>query len=192
MPDDITLPPSQEPLNEEGCPLPDRTRAYYLTPDLCEIYQGIHQALYVTVKDQQTYGGVYAAYVFPVEYEDRYISLLKSTGEGDDIEIGIIRDLKDFPEEQAALVRQALARRYFIHLITQIHSIRWEHGLIAMEVETDKGRVSFLMRSKTDRAVEYGRRGKVLIDVDENRYVIPDIETLPPDDRAAFTRIIYW
>ncbi len=190
--DDTRKPPAQAAQTDGDAPLPDRTQVRYLTPDMCQIHLGIHEALHVTVEGERTYGGVYAAYVFPVEYGERYISLLQSTGEGDDFEIGIIRDLQEFPGDQAALVRQALARRHFIHTITRIHSIGWQHGMVAFDVETDKGRVSSLLRWKHDRAVEYGRHGKVLIDVEENRYVIPDIEALTPGERSAFTRIIYW
>ena len=165
--------------------------ARYLTPDNCSIYLGIHGALHVTVDGDQVYGGIYAAYVFPVIYSDRYISLLHSAG-GEDAEIGIIRHLADFPADQVDLVRQALGRRYFVHTITRIRQIAWEHGMVAFDVETDKGAVRFLVRWKNDRAVDYGRRGKVLIDVNENRYVIPDLDQLPPRERDDFTRFIYW
>ena len=137
-------------------------------------------------------GGVYAAYAFPVAYPEGYISLIHKVKEGDDVEIGLIRDLKDFPQADANLVREALRRRYFIHSITRIRKIGWEFGFIAMEVDTDKGPARFLMRWSTDRAVDYGRRGKVLIDVDDNRYLIPDIDSLPPGERSDFQRYIYW
>jgi len=40
--------------------------------------------------------------------------------------------------------------------------------------------------------VDYGQRGKVLIDVNDNRYLIPDVEAMPPKERTDFTRFIYW
>jgi hypothetical protein len=43
-----------------------------------------------------------------------------------------------------------------------------------------------------DRAFDYGRRGKVLIDLENNRYLIPDLEKLPPRQRNEFQRYIYW
>jgi hypothetical protein len=151
---------------------------------------GTHGALHVTVRNERIYGGVYAAYAFPVAHPNEYISLLHTARE--DMEIGIIRNLADFPLEQAALVRQALARRYFIHTITRIHQVGWKYGLVAFDVQTDKGRAEFLMRWKHDRAADYGRHGKVLMDVSDNRYLIPDLEALSPKERSAFTRIIYW
>ncbi|HOF17365.1 MAG TPA: DUF1854 domain-containing protein [Phycisphaerae bacterium] len=183
---------TDEPTQPESESGPDPTRVRYLTPDSCRIHLGTHGALHVTVRDERIYGGVYAAYAFPVAYGDQFISLLHSAGEGKDVEIGLIRNLSDFPPQQADLVRQALARRYFIHTITRIHEIGWKYGFVSLDVETDKGRVQFMMRWKSDRAVDYGRRGKVLIDVDENRYLIPNLDALSPGERADFTRIIYW
>jgi len=172
----------------------DRTRVRFLAPDMCRIHLGSHGALHVTVKGERIYGGVYAAYAFPVAYPDGYISLIHIAGEGKDmeIEIGIIRDLSEFPPADVELVRAALRRRYFIHTITRIDHIGWRYGYIAMDAQTDKGPVSFMMRWQHDRAVDYGRRGKVLIDVDDNRYLIPDVEKLPAKERSEFTRYIYW
>jgi hypothetical protein len=48
------------------------------------------------------------------------------------------------------------------------------------------------MHWKQDRAVDYGGRGKVLIDVSENQYVIPDMQKLTARERQDFTRYIYW
>ena len=184
---------SDAPSSPEGpVPRPDPTQIRYLTPQVCKIHVGTLDALHVTVKNERIYGGVYAAYAFPVAHPDEFISLLHRTGEGEDVEIGVIRDLKEFPPDQADLVRQALARRYFIHTITRIHQIGWKYGFVTMDVETDKGRVNFLMRWSHDRAVDYGHRGKVLIDVNENRYLIPDLEKLSAREQNDFTRVIYW
>ena len=32
----------------------------------------------------------------------------------------------------------------------------------------------------------------MLIDTDENRYLVPDVEALPERDRRVFRRYIYW
>jgi hypothetical protein len=173
-------------------PKPDRTRVRFLTPEVCRVHLGSHGALHVTVKGERIYGGVYAAYAFPVRYPEGYISLIHAGGEGGEVEIGIIRDLKQFPEADGELVREALRRRYFIHTIAGIRRVGWKYGYVAMDVDTDKGPVSFMMPWRHDNAVDYGQRGKVLIDLDENRYLIPDLEQLPARQRNEFRRYIYW
>jgi len=178
----------------EPAPPADPTRVRYLTPDMCRIHLGTYGALHVTVRNERIYGGVYAVYAFPVGHPNGYISLIHTGGQGQEQEqeIGIIRDLAEFPEPQAALVRSALKRRYFVHTIRRICRIGWKHGFVALEVETDKCRAEFLMRCQRKHAVDYGRRGKVLIDVSDNRYLIPDVSQLSPKEHRDFTRIIYW
>ena len=187
MTDDKNETAAMPPLNQ----LP-QTEVRYLTPDMCRIHIGTFGALHVTVKNEAIYGGVYAAYAFPVIHTSNYISLLQRKSEGDDLEVGIIRDLSDFPSDQTELVRHALAQRYFIHSITEIHEVGLKFGFIAFDVQTDKGRVDFMMKWQGDRAVDYGKAGKVLIDVNGNRYLIPDVNKLTPGERADFTRFIYW
>lgn len=48
------------------------------------------------------------------------------------------------------------------------------------------------MRWSQDRATEYGERGRVLIDLSDNRYLVPDLEALPAGERVLFQRYIYW
>ncbi len=170
----------------------DRTRVRYLEPGTCRVHLGRHGALTATIKGEGTYGGVFAAYAFPVAHPNRFISLIQSTEESKGLELGIIRDLDQFPADQAKLIREALQRRYFVHRISQLHQIGWKFGFVHFEVETDKGRMEFLMRWQQDRAVDYGQGGKVLIDVNDNRFLIPDVEALSATERGKFRRIIYW
>jgi len=181
---DIPKQPEPDPI--------DPTHLRFLTPDMCRIHLGTHGALHVTVKNERIYGGVFAVFAFPVAYSQGYVSLVYSPRDDEEIEIGIIKNLNDFPPADAALVREALNRRYFVHTITHIRHIGWKYGLVSVDAETDKGDVSFLMRWQHDRAVDYGRRGKVLIDVDDNRYLIPDLEQLSQREFDEFRRYIYW
>ena len=47
------------------------------------------------------------------------------------------------------------------------------------------------MRWQSDRVQDYGPRGKMLLDTDENRYLVEDVEKLPPRERALFERFVY-
>ena len=182
---------SDEPATLE--PAHDPTAVRFLTPSTCRVHLGSHGALHVTVVGERIYGGVYAVYAFPVAYPNGYVALMHNTGEGGkDIEVGLIRNLDDFPAEQADLIREALARRYFVHTVTRLRNIGWKYGFVHIEADTDKGPVEFYMRWQHDRAVDYGKRGKVIIDVDDNRYLIPDLDALSPGELTDFRRYIYW
>jgi len=164
----------------------------FLDPQTTHIHLGNFGALHVTVRDEGIYRGVYALDAFPVSGKGRYISLRFQDSDGQEHEIGIIRDLAAFPPQAQKLVREALERRYFIHTIEAIKSIRLRYKFLEFEVETDRGPMKFLMRWRHDRAVEYGERGKMLLDVDENCYLVPDVEALPGWQRDLFRRYIYW
>lgn len=177
---------------EQSSILPTSTR--YLTPETAKIHLGNRGALHVTVVNDRIYGGVYAVYLFPVRHQGKFISLRHTVpGEkNEDVEIGIITDLKDWPADSRRLVEEALERHYFIHRIQKINHIGFKFGFVEMDVITDKGPAIFLMYWRSDQAVDYGRGGKILLDVDQNRYLIPDVKNLDPHERSEFERYIYW
>jgi hypothetical protein len=79
-----------------------------------------------------------------------------------------------------------------VHTVTRIHEIEPLSGFLRFKVDTDLGPAEFLMRSQSDRAQDYRTAGKMLLDVDENRYLVRDVEELPDGDRRLFRRHIYW
>jgi hypothetical protein len=85
-----------------------------------------------------------------------------------------------------------LARRYFLRRITAIDSIQLVYGLLNFQVGTDQGPAQFTMRCGHSHTMDYGRTGKMLIDVDENRYLIDNIDDLPRRQQVLFRRYIYW
>ncbi|KPJ70791.1 MAG: hypothetical protein AMS14_10030 [Planctomycetes bacterium DG_20] len=188
------MPPELGPIPGDGSPydLADPTATRYLTPDIARIHLGSLESLHVTVLNEGIYGGVHAVYLFPVGFPGRYISLRHTDSKGEDVEVGILRDLAEWPPGARELVQNALKRHYFVHVITRINRIRWRYGFLFFDVETDKGPARFYMLWRHDRAVDYGRRGKILLDVDENRHLIPDVNALPPRERNEFLRYIYW
>jgi ABC-type multidrug transport system fused ATPase/permease subunit len=44
----------------------------------------------------------------------------------------------------------------------------------------------------SDRTQDFGEQGKVLLDIYENRFVIPDVSSLRRAEREKLTRYIYW
>ena len=165
----------------------------FLDPKITYIHLGTHNALHVTIAGDRIYPGVWACLAFPVSSPDRYISLHYPTGEDDEEEeLGVIRDLTEFPPEAQRLVRESLVKRYFVHRILKINSVKLQFGFLHFDVVTDKGRQVFMMRWQMDRAQDYGEKGKVLIDAFDNRYLIPDVSTLSKAEVNLFTRFIYW
>jgi hypothetical protein len=48
------------------------------------------------------------------------------------------------------------------------------------------------MRWSQSQVQDFGDRGKVLVDVDDNRFLVPDVQALLPRERDLFQRYVYW
>ncbi len=182
---------SHTPIDPSAGPASHQAR--WLTPEDSHIHLGGRGLLHVTVRDDRIYSGVYALRCLPVHYPSRFISLRYLNAEKREVELGLIDDLDHWPTEAQELVRQSLLKRYFVHTITAVESITVLHGgFLELSVDTDLGPMCFVMRHQGDRAQDYGTNGKLLLDIDENRYLITNIDDLPARDRRLFTRYIYW
>ena len=138
------------------------------------------------------YRGVFAVNLFPATNPEDYISLRVWTRDGEQQEVGILRNLKEWPEEAQRLVRSALDRRYFLQTITGVDSLHVELGHLHGEVRTPHGPKRFTMRWSQSQVQDFGERGKMLLDLDDNRFLVPDVQTLPPKERELFQRYVYW
>ena len=172
-------------------PLDDH-RPRWLTPRIADICVGDHNMLHVTVTNEATYAGVFAVRCVPVQHPKRYISLQYTNSQDRQQEIGLVRDVDEWPPATQDLIRQALLRRYFVHDIKRIESITRCQNFLTFTVDTDQGPVVFSIRYTEDSAQDYGPSGKMLLDAEDNRYLIPDVAALPKRDRRLFERYIYW
>jgi ATP-binding cassette subfamily B protein len=163
----------------------------WLTPQNVRLHLGDHNALQVTLADE-VHGGIFAVRALPATAPERYISLRFADADGQEHEVGMVRDLKDWPAPERLLLEQALRRRYFIREITAVEHIALKYGLLTFRVETDRGPAEFMMRNSHGYAQDFGDAGKLLIDVDDNRYLVRDIEALPRRQQLLFRRFVYW
>ncbi|MEI7634964.1 MAG: DUF1854 domain-containing protein [bacterium] len=164
----------------------------WLTPDAAFIHRGNLGALHVTIRDESIYGGIYAVHCMPVHYPSEYISLRFLDNEKRELEVGMLRDMKQWPAESRQLIEDSLELRYFVHHIRAINAIELFNGYLNFVVDTDLGPMQFMLRWQHDRAHDYGEGGKMLLDTDENRYLIRDVRQLPDRERNLFQRYIYW
>jgi hypothetical protein len=167
-------------------------RPRWLEPEFVNIHLGTHNALHVTIMNEGIYGGVFALRCFPVHFPRQYISLRYHDGDGREVEIGLLRNIDFWPALAQKLVNESLRKRYFVHTIKSINDIKLANNYLRFDVETDLGQQQFMLRWQADRAQDYGPRGKMLLDTDENRYLIPDVRELPERERRLLVRHIYW
>ncbi len=146
----------------------------------------------VSLNSGDTHRGVFAANLFPATNPDDYISLRVWTRDGIEQEIGILRHVDQWPIEAQILVRGALERHYWLQTVTGVDAIDLEMGHLTLAVRTHHGPRRFTMRWSQSQVQDFGERGKVLLDLDDNRFLVPDVEALPPRERDLFQRYVYW
>lgn len=174
----------------------------WLEPGDCEIRGATHGGVEVELSERvvnefdtlpnNIYRGVFAVNLFPATNPNDYISLRIWGRDGSEQEIGILRNLNDWPMEGQIMVRAALERRYWLQTVTGVDNIKMEMGHLTLDVRTLHGPRKFTMRWSQAQVQDFGESGKVLLDLDDNRYLVPDIEALPPKEQELFLRYVYW
>lgn len=164
----------------------------WLLPDDAEISAGARDTMTAVLANDQVFRGVFAVNLFPATSPEDYISLRVWTRDGEQQEIGILRNLNEWPAEAQRLVRSALDRRYFLQTIEGVDAINLELGHLHCDVRTPHGPRRFTMRWSQSQVQDFGERGKMLLDLDDNRFLVPDVQTLPPKERELFQRYVYW
>ena len=72
------------------------------------------------------------------------------------------------------------------------HTAKLVAGYLELDIETEVGRAPLLMRWTQSQAVDFAENGKLLIDTEENRFVVRDVDRLPKRDRERLLRYVYW
>jgi ABC-type multidrug transport system ATPase subunit len=153
---------------------------------------GPHDRIELEENGSRIAAGLFIVRTFPATRPEDYLSVRGWNETGDEIEVGMIRCLADWPEVDQAVVRTGLKRRSLVRAIGQVHDVKLAHGYLDFDVETDVGRQKFTTRWTQSQAIDFGSDGKMLIDTEENRYVVPSLEALPKPDRERFLQYVYW
>jgi len=159
--------------------LSDYVDIRYLDPATARFSKTPGGFVRLAIGDGEIYPRVALYRAFPFSYPDRYISVRDMEGK----EIGMIRDLREFDEETVRLIERELERRYFTPVIRRIDSIKEEFGYAYWTVETDAGPRRFTVREMHHNVVMLSPDHVLIIDVDGNRYEIPDYQRLDPKSR---------
>ncbi len=142
---------------------------------------------------KDVYENVRAYRCFPITRPSEFVALWTGDSALEHKEVGMIRRLKELLPSSRMAVEHELSKRYFIHYIKKIDDIKEEMGFLIWNVETDKGVMEFLTRRfETNSVIEGPVNGHIIVDVDNNRYEIEDLEALDAASRSTFLKYIYW
>lgn len=117
---------------------------------------------------------------FPFSAPDAYISIRESDESSQ--EIGLISSLDDWDKDTQAMLREQLELRYFSPKITRIKHVKEEYGYAYWDVGTDRGDCRFVVRMGSGTVIHIGGGRYLVTDVDGNRFEIPNIQALSPQE----------
>ena len=160
-------------------PMEDLTKTVWLTPENAS-FSRRNGLLWLIYGGKET--RVTLRRNFPLEELWSLLSVLDEKEE----EVGMIRDLSQFGEQTQELLRAELERRYYAPVILQILSLKERFGFSYWKVETAEGKMEFTLRDTYKSLIRLGGNRVFILDVDGNRFVIPDVTAL---DRKSYRKI---
>lgn len=187
--DSLLTEPEPETSDPDG---PLESALVWLEPGEHRFLIGEHGRIELWQGDRRLAAGVFVVPTFPATLPEEYLSVRCWDDDGEEREQGIVRRVADWPAEDRGIVGQAMARRTLVRTIRRILDVRLAHGYLDFDVETDAGRGSFTARWTQSQAIDFGPNGKLLIDAEDNRWVVPWLDELPQADRERFERYVYW
>jgi ATP-binding cassette subfamily B protein len=184
--------PAAAPVAADESRFPDAARIQWLVPGEHRFAVGRHGRIELWRDDARIAAGLFVVRTFPATHPEGYLSVRGWSDTGEEMELGMIRGLAAWPADDREIVRTALARRALVRRIERVHDVKLAHGYLDFDVETDVGRQAFTMRWTQSQAVDFGSDGKMLIDTEENRWVVPRVADLPRPDEERFLQYVYW
>ena len=151
-----------------------------MTTENIKIFYQPKDRLRMTVKDDRSYPTVKPAWSAPLTRPDKYLALLNGKGE----EITTIVDPAELDADSRAAVMEELHRRYLTATVHKITHAKSEFGAGYWHIISDRGERDFVTQSLQENAQWLGAGHLLLIDVDGNRFEIPDIDALDAKSRV--------
>lgn len=130
---------------------------------------------------EEFYPRVVVVRMFPFSDKDEFISV--RTAEERSKEIGIVEKMSQVSRETAEMLEEQLTLRYFTPVIQRIIKIKDEYGFAYWNVVTDHGACNFTIRMGGNSVIHLSDVRILIMDIDENRFEIPDINRLTSAER---------
>ena len=112
---------------------------------------------------------------FPWSLPGQYVSLRTKEGK----EIALFKTLDELDGAGRQVVEEELAEKTFNPKIVRVIAYRNEFGVVSVEAQTDRGKVSFQIRSRDD--IRHLSPTRALFrDADGNTYELTDLRALDP------------
>lgn len=122
----------------------------------------------------------------PLSQPKKNLSLQNGKGE----EIVMVPEISDFTPEVRPVVEEELKRRYLTATVQRVTKIKTEFGITYWHVHTDRGERDFVVQSLSESCVWLSDTHILLIDVDGNRFEIPDRTKLDEPSQNELSTVL--
>lgn len=157
-----------------------------MNPSELKLFYEPKDRLRLTVGEEKSYHTVKPVWAAPVSHPRNYLALLDGKGE----EIAMLTDAKALPADSLAAVENELRLRYLTATVHAIAHARQEYGATYWEVETDRGKRDFVTQNLQENALWFSDTHLLLLDVEGNRFEIPDTTQLDMRSRSYIDTIL--
>ena len=157
-----------------------------MKPSEIQLFYHPKDRLRMTVPDTMSYISVKPAWSAPLSRPGCFLALLNGKGE----EITTISDPSDLSESSRKAVMEELHRRYLTATVLSIPHAKVEYGSTYWRAETSRGHRDFVCQSLQENAIWLSDNHLLLIDVDGNRFEIPDVTKLNAESRKYIQSIL--
>lgn len=141
--------------------------------------------LVLTDADGRQHTGVELIRAFPLSDPRHGISICDAKGR----ELVWIADLDALPPVLMTQIEEELAQREFVPIIHRIVKVSAPVEPSEWEVETDRGRTSFVLNNEDD-VHELDEQRALITDTNGIRYLIPDLRQLDANSRRLLERYL--
>ncbi len=164
---------------------PEQLKTEFVSPENCIFFESDFGFLGVKLNGKE-YPRVILTRALPLTNPDAFICI----SDVEKNEIGIIEQTLDFPEEQQIFINKELSLRYFCPSIDEIIRIKEKMGHFYFDVKIGDQEKSFTVRDISKNVRQLGK-SVTITDMDANRFLIPDISTIPSKSRRILEPYLY-
>jgi hypothetical protein len=76
-------------------------------------------------------------------------------------------------------------------MVRSLVSLREDNGFVSCSADTDEGKVDFVVHNNAHCVKQFGYNGRLLTDLDQNHYLIHDLDMLPFLQRRLFRQLFH-
>jgi hypothetical protein len=157
-----------------------------MNPQNIQIFYHPEERLRLTIEGERSYVAVKPVWAAPLSRPNEYLSLL----DGKDNEIALLPQPQKLAPDSWQAVQRELRERYLTARVQTIGEARQEYGATYWHVTTDRGEREFVTQNLQENAQWLSDTHLLLIDVDGNRFEIPDTRVLDEASQNSLDEIL--